>query len=95
VADKKAKKPSRFAPLVAWVQKLFVVRVFLYYSSAQGALLASGLAYQAIFAIFAAVWVGFSVIGLVVAGNHQLQEPLITLLSNAVPGLIKATPTST
>jgi len=89
VAAKKPKKPSRFAPQIAWVKKLFVVRVFLYYSSAQGPLLASGLAYQAIFAIFAAVWVGFSVVGLVVAGNHDLQKPLIDLLSNAVPGLIK------
>jgi membrane protein len=97
VAEKKPakqKKPSRFAPLIARIQKLFVVRVFLYYSGAQGPLLASGLAYQAIFAIFAAVWVGFSVVGLVVAGNHSLQEPLITLLSNAVPGLIKQSSSS-
>jgi membrane protein len=86
---KKAKKPSTFAPLIGWIKKLFLVRVFLYYSSAQGPLLASGLAYQAIFAIFAAVWVGFSVVGLVVAGNHDLQKPLIDLLANAVPGLIK------
>jgi membrane protein len=90
-----AKKPSRFAPVIAWVKSLFVVRVFLYYSSAQGPLLASGLAYQAIFAIFAAVWVGFSVIGLIVAHDKSLQEPLITVIANAVPGLIKATPTST
>jgi membrane protein len=83
------KKPSRFAPLIAWVKKLFVVRVFLYYSNAQGPLLASGMAYQAIFAVFAAVWVGFSVVGLIVAGNHDLQRPLIAVLSNAVPGLIK------
>ncbi|HEX4443500.1 MAG TPA: YihY/virulence factor BrkB family protein [Galbitalea sp.] len=83
------KKPGRFAPLVAAVKKLFVVRVVLYYSSVQGPLLASGLAYQAIFAVFAAVWVGFSIVGIVVAGNHDLQTPLITVLSNAVPGLIK------
>jgi membrane protein len=89
VAKPKSKKPSRFAPLIGWVKQLFVVRVFLYYSGAQGPLIASGLAYQAIFAVFAAVWVGFSVVGLIVAGNHDLQTPLITLLSNAVPGLIK------
>jgi membrane protein len=83
------KKPGRFAPLIAWVKSLFVVRVFMYYSNAQGPLIASGLAYQAIFAVFAAVWVGFSVVGLVVAGNHDLQRPLIDLLSNAVPGLIR------
>jgi membrane protein len=90
VANKKPKKPSRFAPLIARVQKLFAVRVFLYYSSAQGPLLASGLAYQAIFAVFAAVWVGFSIIGLVVAGNHGLQKPLIDFLATTVPGLIKS-----
>jgi len=89
VATAKKRKPSRFAPLIGWVKQLFVVRVFLYYSSAQGSLLASGLAYQAIFAVFAAVWVGFSIVGLVVAGNHDLQTPLIELLANAVPGLIK------
>jgi uncharacterized BrkB/YihY/UPF0761 family membrane protein len=63
--EAKPKKPSRFAPLIAWVLKLFPVRVFQNYSAAQGPLLASGLAYQAIFAVFAAVWVGFSIIGLV------------------------------
>lgn len=86
----KPKKPSRFAPLIARVRKLFVVRVVTYYSSAQGPLLASGLAYQAIFAVFAAVWVGFSVVGLIVAGNASLQKPLIDFLANTVPGLIKS-----
>jgi membrane protein len=86
---KPPKKPSRFAPVIAWVMKLFPVRVFQNYSSVQGPLLASGLAYQAIFAIFAALWVGFSVAGLIIAGNAQLQDPIITVISNAVPGLIK------
>ena len=86
------RKSGRIARLIAWVKSLFIVRVILYYSSAQGPLIASGLAYQAIFAVFAAVWVGFSVVGLVVAGNHDLQRPLIDVLSNAVPGLIKSGP---
>jgi membrane protein len=90
VAKQKTRRPSRLAPLIGWARKLFVVRVVLYYSNAQGALLASGLAFQAIFAVFAGVWVGFSVIGLIVAGNHQLQQPLIDLLATSVPGLIKS-----
>lgn len=85
----KRPKLRRFAAVIAWVKSLFVVRVFMYYGNAQGPLIASGLAYQAIFAVFAAVWVGFSVVGLVVAGNYDLQRPLIDLLSNAVPGLIR------
>jgi membrane protein len=92
--EKQAKKPSRIKALVARVQKLFPVRVFQTYSNAQGPLLASGLAYQAIFAVFAAVWVGFSVIGLVVAHNQQLQQPVIDALSDSVPGLIKGSGSS-
>jgi membrane protein len=86
---KKPGKPSRFAPLIARVNGLFLVRVLRYYAGAQGALLASGLAYQAIFAVFAALWVGFSIAGLIVAGNHQFQQPIIDLLAQSVPGLIK------
>jgi len=86
---KSAKKPSRFAPIIARVQAFFPVRVFQNYSTVQGPILASGLAYQAIFAVFAALWVGFSVTGLVIAGNEQLQGPIIDTLRNAVPGLIK------
>jgi membrane protein len=88
------KKPGRFAPLIARLQGLFAFRVFQNYSAVQGPILASGLAFQAIFAIFAAVWVGFSIAGLIVAGNHQLQQPLIDVLANAVPGLIKASASS-
>lgn len=90
MAKPKPKKPSRFAPLIGWVRKLFVVRVVLYYSNAQGPLLSSGLAFQAIFAVFAAVWVTFSVIGLVVAGDAHLQKPLIDFLADNIPGLIKS-----
>jgi membrane protein len=85
----KVKKPGRFTPLINRVKQWFPVRVFMNYSTVQGPILASGLAYQAIFAIFAALWVGFSIAGLVIAGNAQLQEPIINTISEAVPGLIK------
>jgi membrane protein len=94
VVERTPKQKGRIASVIGRVKKLFVVRVILYYSNAQGALLASGLAYQAIFAVFAAVWVGFSIVGLVVAGNHQLQQPLIDLLATSVPGLIKSSPSA-
>jgi membrane protein len=85
----KSSKPGRLSVLVEWAKKLFVVRVMTYYGTAQAALLATGLAFQALFAIFAAVWVGFCVIGLIVSGNEELQRSLIELLGVAVPGLIK------
>jgi membrane protein len=88
-APKKPKKPGRFAPLIAKVTALYPVRVFTQYSGLQGPLLASGLAYQAIFASFAAIWVGFSVAGLIVAGDTGLQQSLISTLQESVPGLIQ------
>ena len=52
---------QRIAALVSWVQKLKPVRVFMQYNAKGGPLLAAGLSYQALFAVFAAIWVGFSI----------------------------------
>jgi membrane protein len=91
-----ATKPAKQPPaLIAWVQRvvewvmhLKPVRVFLDYGEHRGPLLASGLSNQAIFAVFAAIWVAFSAFGLVLAGNPDLQKALLDLISAAVPGLI-------
>lgn len=74
--------------VVAWAMALKPVRVFLSYSEQRGPLLAAGLSSQAIFAVFAAIWVSFSVFGIVLAGNRELQQALFELLATAVPGLI-------
>jgi membrane protein len=74
--------------VVAWVMHLKPVRVFLDYGAHRGPLLAAGLSSQAIFAVFAAIWVSFSVFGIVLSGNPQLQEGLFALIGSAVPGLI-------
>jgi membrane protein len=79
---------GRIRSLLARVQGLRPVRVFQHYSTRRGPLLASGLAYQALFAIFAAIWVLFSVVGLVLAGDRALTDTLVSSLGNAVPGLI-------
>jgi membrane protein len=74
--------------VVAWVMALKPVRVFLDYGAHRGPLLAAGLSSQAIFAVFAAIWVAFSVFGIVLSGNPELQEGLFALIASAVPGLI-------
>ncbi|MFT2689705.1 hypothetical protein [Clavibacter zhangzhiyongii] len=50
------------------------VRVFLAYGAAGGPILAAGMSYQAVFAVFAALAVGFSVAGSVLAGNPALLD---------------------
>lgn len=79
---------DRIASLTAWVQRLKPVRVFLHYGRDRGPILASGLAYQALFAVFAGLWVAFSIAGLVVSNDSGLQGSIIDLLDETVPGLI-------
>jgi membrane protein len=76
--------------LVARLQASRPARVFQHYSGVRGPILASGLAYQALFAVFAAIWVGFSIAGLVIAGDTGLQQRVISVIAGAVPGLIDA-----
>ncbi len=86
------KRPPAFVAwvqrVVAWVMALKPVRVFQEYAAHRGPLLAAGLSNQAIFAVFAAIWVAFSVFGLVVAAQPELQAALLKVLADAVPGLI-------
>jgi membrane protein len=79
---------KKLQKLVAWVQKLKPVRVVLHYNESRGPLLASGLSYQAIFAVFAALWVGFSVAGLLVDANPDIRRAFFQVLNESVPGLI-------
>lgn len=74
--------------LVEKVTRTRIVRSLQHYSTRRGAVLAAGMAYQAIFAIFAAIFVGFSVAGFVLAANPALLERLIAIIQSQVPGLI-------
>ena len=79
---------QRVQGIVTWALALKPVRVFMNYAEKRGPILAGGLAYQALFAGFAALWAGFSIAGIVLAGDVRLREELIDLLAQAVPGLI-------
>ena len=90
-ATRKQEAPSSggwFARATAWVLELKPVRVWTAYSDHRGPLLASGLSNQAVFAVFAAVWVAFSTAGIVVAAQPEVLDALIVLIASAVPGLI-------
>jgi membrane protein len=70
------------------VKALKVVRVVIHYSESSGAILAGGMSYQAIFAVFAALWVGFSIAGLWLSSNTELTDSLYALINQSIPGLI-------
>ncbi|MGC5169190.1 YihY/virulence factor BrkB family protein [Microbacterium sp. DT81.1] len=71
---------------LAW----FPVRVWRHFLAHNGFLLAAGVSYQALFAIFAAIYVAFAVAGLLVIGSDNLTESLIRVINTYIPGLIDA-----
>ncbi|NYF11142.1 membrane protein [Leifsonia sp. AK011] len=74
--------------LIAWVKALFPVRVWMHLLDRNGMLLAAGMSYQALFAVFAAAYVGFSIAGVWLAGDPTTLESLINIVGTAIPGLV-------
>ncbi|TFB52341.1 YihY/virulence factor BrkB family protein [Cryobacterium tagatosivorans] len=64
------------------------MRVITHYSNSGGGILAGGMSYQSIFAVFAAIWVGFSIAGLWLNSNPALTRELFDLINQSIPGLI-------
>jgi membrane protein len=79
---------ERIAAIVARIQRFKPVRVLTNYGRDRGPILASGMAYQALFAVFASIWVAFSIAGLVVSGDSGLRQTILDFLDDLVPGLI-------
>lgn len=79
---------QRIAGVVRAVMRWKPVRVFTHYGQQRGAILAAGLSYQAIFAVFAAIWVAFAIAGFVISANPELEAAFFRLLEINVPGLI-------
>ncbi|MWV50630.1 YihY/virulence factor BrkB family protein [Rathayibacter sp. VKM Ac-2803] len=80
--------PRGIPALFERVMRTRPVRVFLHYSETGGPLFASGLAFQALFAVFASLFVFFAVFGFWVRANPVIRESLLDLLTRSVPGLI-------
>ncbi|NYK08788.1 YhjD/YihY/BrkB family envelope integrity protein [Leifsonia naganoensis] len=93
IRERLEKPVARVSHVAKWVQALRPYRVYINYSHSDGNLRAAGMGFQSLFAVFAAVWLGFSVAGLWLTGNPEIYKALVELINRAVPGLI-STPTS-
>lgn len=63
-------------------------RTFAHFSNAGGNVLAAGLSYQALFAVFAALWLGSGILVAVAGKNPALFGAVAEILNAQVPGLI-------
>jgi membrane protein len=86
--EKAAAAPTGIPGLIARAMEWRPVRVFFNYMNNGGDLLAAGMSYSAIFAVFAALWVGFSITGLFLRANPVLEDALLQQIDTSVPGLI-------
>ncbi|HAN25149.1 MAG TPA: ribonuclease BN, partial [Microbacterium ginsengisoli] len=66
----------------------FPVRVWRLFLQRNGLLLAAGMSYQSLFAIFAVLYLAFAAVGLWLGGSPQAVQGLIDLINRYIPGLI-------
>ena len=73
----------------AWARTQLPYRVYKAYSAAGGNLLAAGMSFQAVFATFAAIWVGFSLTGIFLKDRPEIRKAVIEFINAQVPDLIR------
>jgi membrane protein len=87
--DRLRKPVSRVNHWWKSVSNLRPYRVWNQFSHNDGNLRTAGMAYQSLFAVFAALWVAFSVAGAWLTSSPNVMASLIHIINDAVPGLIQ------
>ncbi len=64
------------------------VRTWQHYVQSRGNVLAAGIAYFAVFSLFPALVLGFTIFGLVLGGNESLQQQVVASVDDVLPGVI-------
>ena len=87
-----ARRPGLIARVstaaIRWALTRRPVRAFLLYSERRGPMLADSVTYRALFSVFAAVLLGFSIAALWLAGNPDAWDAIVAAVQAVVPGLI-------
>lgn len=71
-----------------WARRTRVWRTISRFTQVGGGVLSAGMSYQALFAVFAGLWLGFSVLGIWLRGRDELLDTLVDQINLFVPGLI-------
>ncbi|GAA3943107.1 YihY/virulence factor BrkB family protein [Microbacterium soli] len=79
---------GRAAVLARRTAALFPVRVWRRFLQRNGFLLSAGMAYQALFALFALVYAAFAAVGVWLSGDDAALQSLIRIANSYLPGII-------
>jgi membrane protein len=82
-------RPTGIAALIDRVFALRPMRVFFHYANDNGPLIASGMTYQAFFALAGALWFSFAVLGFALQGDTVLQDQVFGALNRFLPNLVR------
>jgi membrane protein len=78
----------RVKAVLAWWQRTRAARANARFGAAGGGVLTGGIAYSALFSVFAGLTIGYTVFMAVLGGNAGLRRDVLATLSGSLPGLI-------
>lgn len=81
---------ERYERAIEWGKQQRPYRTFDRFSDVGGNIVSAGIAYQALFATFAALWLGFGIFGIFLRERPALQEATVEYINTLVPGLISS-----
>ncbi|GCE76150.1 YihY/virulence factor BrkB family protein [Cellulomonas biazotea] len=88
---KAAARPSlvdRAKALLAWWQRTRPARANARFGAAGGGLLSGGIAYAALFSVFAGLTIGYTIFMAVLGDDEQLRQQVLDAIDESLPGLI-------
>ncbi|WP_372592673.1 YihY/virulence factor BrkB family protein [Actinotalea sp.] len=80
---------ARAKAALTWAKGTRPLRANARFGAAGGGVLTGGIAYSALFSLFAGLTLGWTVAMAVLGGNEGLRDSLVRTLSRALPGLIE------
>lgn len=81
---------ERAKALVAWLMATRAMRANARFGSRGGGVLTGGIAYAALFSVFAAITIGYTIFMAVLGDNDELRQKVIDAVNDNLPGLLKS-----
>ena len=88
IRDRFEEPITKVSKLTLKTMALLPVRVWRHFLARNGFILSAGMSYQALFAIFAAVYVVFAVAGIWLTADSDTLNAFVALLNSFAPGLV-------
>jgi membrane protein len=87
-AGRWARVVQRLKDLWSWWQRTRAARALARFGAAGGGVLTGGIAFNALFSVFAALTLGWTIFMAVLGGNDALREDVLAAIDANLPGLI-------